>query len=272
MVRALEPRPTPIWAFQTSIRTRMRHSGLPDNSNLDRRCERSVPSSTTRWALVQPGLRSSRAPSTNVTPSSLSNIQAWAKVVKHLRNLYCLKWLRPCVVFSRHANLQEKLLGDLWPKVLWGLQMQTSVCILAIAHGNIKSMENAPTVGNALHPKPPEAYTISHVMCLIVIASTWVNLNDVLQRASKNTLVRWQSFVINLYCFLTAPQPLLLSLTRRAHPLVLWRCLSQRNSRVKPATRIHFFPSWPTRCVLLSMTPCLPNHLSASLSSENHQM
>jgi hypothetical protein len=42
-------------------------------------------------------------------------------VVKHLRNLYRLKWLRPRVVFSRHANLQEKLLGDLRRKVLWGV-------------------------------------------------------------------------------------------------------------------------------------------------------
>jgi hypothetical protein len=39
--------------------------------------------------------------------------QPIVKVVKHLKNLYRLKWLRPCVVFSRHANLQEKLLGDL---------------------------------------------------------------------------------------------------------------------------------------------------------------
>ncbi len=43
------------------------------------------------------------------------------KVVKHLRNSYCLKWLRPHVVFSCHANLQEKLLGDLRRKVLWGV-------------------------------------------------------------------------------------------------------------------------------------------------------
>ncbi len=43
------------------------------------------------------------------------------KVVKHLRNLYRLKWLRPRVVFSHHANLQVKLLGDLPQKVLWGV-------------------------------------------------------------------------------------------------------------------------------------------------------
>ncbi len=48
-------------------------------------------------------------------------------MVEHLRNLYPLKWLRPRVVFSRHANLQEKLIGDLRWKVLWGLQMQTLV-------------------------------------------------------------------------------------------------------------------------------------------------
>ncbi len=43
------------------------------------------------------------------------------KVVKHLRNLYRLKWLCPCVVFSRHANLQEKLLGDLRRKGFSGV-------------------------------------------------------------------------------------------------------------------------------------------------------
>ncbi len=47
--------------------------------------------------------------------------QPIVKLVKHLRNLYRLKWLRPCEVFSRHANLQEKLLGDLQRKVLWGV-------------------------------------------------------------------------------------------------------------------------------------------------------
>jgi hypothetical protein len=66
--------------------------------------------------------------------------------------------------------------------------MQTSVRVLAIAHGNIKLMENAPTAGNTLHAEPLEAYTRSHVMCLIVIASTSVNLNNILRHASKNTL------------------------------------------------------------------------------------
>jgi hypothetical protein len=35
------------------------------------------------------------------------------KVIKHLWSLYKLKWLRPRIVFSRHANLQAKLLRDL---------------------------------------------------------------------------------------------------------------------------------------------------------------
>jgi hypothetical protein len=34
------------------------------------------------------------------------------KRIKKLLNLYKLKWLRPRIVFSRHANLQEKLLRD----------------------------------------------------------------------------------------------------------------------------------------------------------------
>jgi hypothetical protein len=43
------------------------------------------------------------------------------KVVKHLRNLCCLKWLHLHVVFSRHTNLQEKLLRNLQQNVLWGV-------------------------------------------------------------------------------------------------------------------------------------------------------
>jgi hypothetical protein len=48
--------------------------------------------------------------------------------VKCLRNLYRLKWLRPCVVFSHCNNLQEKLLGDLQQKSsqhrLWSVPLQ----------------------------------------------------------------------------------------------------------------------------------------------------
>jgi len=42
-------------------------------------------------------------------------------VIRHLRNLYKLKWLRLRVVFSRHTNLQEKLLGDLRRKLMLGI-------------------------------------------------------------------------------------------------------------------------------------------------------
>ena len=43
------------------------------------------------------------------------------QTVKNLRNAFRLKWLRPRVVFSRHTNLQEKLLGDLRRKLLVGI-------------------------------------------------------------------------------------------------------------------------------------------------------
>ncbi len=42
-------------------------------------------------------------------------------VVKSLRNKCNLKWLRPRVVFSRHTNLQEKLLGDLRRNIMRGI-------------------------------------------------------------------------------------------------------------------------------------------------------
>ncbi len=43
------------------------------------------------------------------------------KVIKNLRYLYKLKWLRPRIIFNRHPNLQEKLLRDLQRKVLCGV-------------------------------------------------------------------------------------------------------------------------------------------------------
>ncbi len=43
------------------------------------------------------------------------------KVIKNLQNSYKLKWLRPPIIFSRHANLHQKLLRDLQRKVLWGV-------------------------------------------------------------------------------------------------------------------------------------------------------
>jgi hypothetical protein len=41
--------------------------------------------------------------------------------VKELWNEYKLKWLCPRIVFSRHTNLQEKLLGDLKRKLMFGI-------------------------------------------------------------------------------------------------------------------------------------------------------
>ncbi len=40
------------------------------------------------------------------------------QVIKKPRNQYNLRWLRPRVVYSRHTNLNEKLLGDLKQKLL----------------------------------------------------------------------------------------------------------------------------------------------------------
>jgi hypothetical protein len=42
-------------------------------------------------------------------------------VIKSLRNAYRLKWLCPHIIYSRHTNLQERLLGDLKRKLLWGV-------------------------------------------------------------------------------------------------------------------------------------------------------
>jgi hypothetical protein len=47
--------------------------------------------------------------------------QPISHTLKNLRNAYHLKWLRPRVVYSRHNNLQEKLLGDLRCKLLWNV-------------------------------------------------------------------------------------------------------------------------------------------------------
>ncbi len=47
--------------------------------------------------------------------------QPISQTLKSLRNAYRLKWLCPRVVYSRHKDLQEKLLGDLRRKLLWNV-------------------------------------------------------------------------------------------------------------------------------------------------------
>jgi hypothetical protein len=106
--------------------------------------------------------------------------QPMIKVIKHLWNLYKLKWLHPCVVFSHHTNLQEKLLRDLRWKVLWGVvdaDFGWHPC-----NCPRKYKVNASTSCAAM----PEVYTKFCVMLIIVIASTLVNLNKTSRGASKN--------------------------------------------------------------------------------------
>jgi hypothetical protein len=43
------------------------------------------------------------------------------QIIHRMRNDFKLKWLCPRVVYSRHSNLQEKLLGDLKRKLSWGI-------------------------------------------------------------------------------------------------------------------------------------------------------
>ncbi len=47
--------------------------------------------------------------------------QPISMVIAIFRNAYQLKWLRSRVVYSRHTNLQERLLGDLKCKLLCGV-------------------------------------------------------------------------------------------------------------------------------------------------------
>jgi hypothetical protein len=47
--------------------------------------------------------------------------QPFSQTLKNLRNDYRLKCLHPCIVYSRHNNLQEKLLKDLRRKLLWNV-------------------------------------------------------------------------------------------------------------------------------------------------------
>jgi hypothetical protein len=108
------------------------------------------------------------------------------KVIKYLRILYKLKWLHPCVVFSHHTNLQEKLLGDIWRKVCWGVVDADLAHALATVHESITSMESAPTAASTSCAALPEAYTKFCVMLVIVIVSTLVNLNGISRHASKN--------------------------------------------------------------------------------------
>jgi hypothetical protein len=88
------------------------------------------------------------------------------KVIKYHRNSYKLKWPRSCVVFSRHTNLQEKLLGISNGKFVEELLMQTLVCTLATVHKSVKSMKSAPTATSTSRAALPEAYTKFRVMLI----------------------------------------------------------------------------------------------------------
>jgi hypothetical protein len=110
------------------------------------------------------------------------------KVVKHLRNLYHLKWLRPRMVFSRHANLQEKLLWDLRRKVLWGVADADFGLRPCNYPRQYKVNKECAYGGERFTCRA--ARSVYKISCNVLIASTRVNLNDILRRTSKNTLVR----------------------------------------------------------------------------------
>jgi hypothetical protein len=73
------------------------------------------------WSLVQSDKTSLWIP---IKYAHLSNNHMPInQIICHLQNEFKLKWLRPRVIYhSRHSNLQEKLLGDLKQKLLWGIR------------------------------------------------------------------------------------------------------------------------------------------------------
>ncbi len=102
-----------------------------------------------------------------------SNHRPIIQIIKHLRNEYKLKWLRPRVIFSRHANLQEKLLGDLQQKVMCGVvdaDFNQCPCNFPC---NYKVNGECAYSGEQYSCRT--AVIVYHVMLVIAIASILVN-------------------------------------------------------------------------------------------------
>jgi hypothetical protein len=53
--------------------------------------------------------------------ASLGNHRTIQQCISYWKKSFQLKWLRPRVVYSRHKNLQERLLGDLRRKIMLGI-------------------------------------------------------------------------------------------------------------------------------------------------------
>ncbi len=97
--------------------------------------------------------------------------QPISMVIKNLCNAYQLKWLCPCIVYSRHKNLQERLLGDLKRKLT-----QIWASALATAQPNLRSMGNM-RMKETNHATPLVPCTRSCVNLILAPASTLVNPN-----------------------------------------------------------------------------------------------
>jgi hypothetical protein len=80
------------------------------------------------------------------------------QVIKKLRNQYNLKWHCPCVVFSRHTNLQEKLLGNLRQNFLIGVVDADFGKWPCNCLAKFKVNEHALLAATS-HVVPPELYT-----------------------------------------------------------------------------------------------------------------
>ncbi len=89
------------------------------------------------------------------------------------------KWLRPRVVYSRHSNLQEKLLGDLKHKLLWGITDANLGCCPC------NCPETTKITGYVL-----TAAMATLVKIMVATASTLENHSDTSKNESRSILVR----------------------------------------------------------------------------------
>ncbi len=103
------------------------------------------------------------------------------QVIRRLRNEFKLKWLHLHVVYSRHSNLQEKLLGDLKRKLCGASWTLTLVAAHATVHGTTKETGYVPKLARHHPAEPPLWYAKLHVKLMVAIAFILVNPNDMLK-------------------------------------------------------------------------------------------
>jgi hypothetical protein len=108
------------------------------------------------------------------------------QIICQARNESQLKWLHPHVIYSCLSNLQEKLLGDLKHKLLWGIMDANLGVSHATVQTNTKLAGYAHIVARHLLVKPPALFIKLHVKLMTATASLLENSSDTSRNVSRS--------------------------------------------------------------------------------------